>query len=140
MTDISEILQQLRKAESKVQHLEEVNRRILDALDFVASLGDLQLVSSPEQDATAILDTAQSNIGRIAPFRAKAFFTLGEDELEMTLTDSKPEEQRKFFQDEVDRLIDNGTFAWALNQNRPLVVAVEGTGDAVGRAGHELAP
>jgi signal transduction histidine kinase/CheY-like chemotaxis protein/HPt (histidine-containing phosphotransfer) domain-containing protein len=129
MTDFTEILQQLRKAEARIQHLEDVNRRVLDALDFVASLGDFQSHLSPEQDPSSILDATRLNLSRIAPFRVRAFLMMADDDLEMTLAACDPESERAGTQAEIDRLINEGTFAWALNQNRPLLIPAQATGE-----------
>jgi two-component system, sensor histidine kinase len=129
MTDFTEILQQLRKAEARIQHLEDVNRRVLDALDFVASLGDFQASLTPEQDPSSILQATRVNLSRIASFRVRSFLMLADDELEMTLAECDPESERADTQAEIDRLINEGTFAWALNQNRPLLVPAKKSGE-----------
>jgi signal transduction histidine kinase/HPt (histidine-containing phosphotransfer) domain-containing protein len=129
MTDFTELLQQLRRAEGRIEHLEDVNRRVLDALDFVASLGDFQASLTPEQDPSTILQATRTNLSRIASFRVRAFLMLADDDLDMTLAECDPESDRADMQAEVDRLINEGTFAWALNQNRPLLVPGKASGD-----------
>ena len=119
MTDFTEILQQLRKAEGRIQHLEDVNRRVLDALDFVASLGDFQAKLTPEQDPSVILEATRTNLSRIGTFRVRAFLMLGDDDLEMTLKECDPESERAVTQGEIDRLIDEGTFALGTQSESP---------------------
>jgi len=122
MEELSDIIEQLRQAEGRVRHLEGVNRRVLDALDFVASLGDFQTSINPDQDASTIMAATRSNVSRILTLEMTAFMTEPNDGGELVITDCTPAEQMVQLQREIDLQIDDGTFAWALNQNRALVV------------------
>ncbi|MCC6397547.1 MAG: response regulator [Bacteroidetes bacterium] len=122
MTELADIIEHLRQTESRVRHLEDVNHHVLDALDFVASLGDFQTSLNADQDAQAILAATRTNVHRILSFTATAFLTDEAEDGNLVLTDCDPTENRAILQTEIDRHIDEGTFAWALNQNRALVV------------------
>jgi two-component system, sensor histidine kinase len=122
MEELSDIIEQLRQAEGRVRHLEGVNRRVLDALDFVASLGDFQTSINPDQDASTIMAAARSNVSRILTLDVTAFMTEPHEGGELVITDCTPADQISRLQREIDLQIDDGTFAWALNQNRALVV------------------
>jgi len=122
MVDLSEIVEQLRQSEGRVRHLEDVNRRVMDALDFVASLGDFQTRINPDQDAATITAATRANVGRILTLDASAFMTELEEGGEFVITDCSPAECRDPLAHEIELQIDDGTFAWALNQNRALVV------------------
>lgn len=122
MKDLSELIEQLRQAEGRVRHLEGVNRRVLDALDFVASLGDFQTSINPGQDASAIMAATRSNVSRILTLEVTAFMTEPHSGGELVITDCSPDDHAAQLQREIDLQIDDGTFAWALNQNRALVV------------------
>ncbi len=122
MADLTDIIEQLRQAEGRVRHLEEMNRRVLDALDFVASLGDFQSSINPDQDTSAIMGATRANVGRIIALGTTAFMTDAGTDGELAIADCEPAEHRELLQREVERQIEDGTFAWALNQNRALVV------------------
>ena len=122
MEELSDIIKQLRQAEGRVRHLEGVNRRVLDALDFVASLGDFQTSINPDQDASTIMAATRSNVSRILSLEVTAFMTEPHDGGELVITDCTPADHMAQLQREIDLQIDDGTFAWALNQNRALVV------------------
>jgi hypothetical protein len=62
MTELADIIEHLRQTESRVRNLEDVNRRVLDALEFVASLGDFQTILNADQDASAILAATRTNV------------------------------------------------------------------------------
>ena len=122
MTEFSEIIEHLRQTEVRARHLEDVNRWVMDALEFVASLGDFQNTINHEQDPQTILAATRTNLNRLLSFRVVAFFTVNEIDNDFEITDCEPEAERGLLQQEVDFQIAEGTFAWALNQNRAVMV------------------
>lgn len=122
MAELNDIIEQLRQAEARVRHLEEANRRVLDALDFVATLGDFQTSINPDQDASTIIAATRSHVSRILSLESSAFMLEPDEGGELVIAECAPVEQLGIFQKEIDLQIDDGTFAWALNQNRALVV------------------
>jgi len=122
MPEPHEILEQLHQTEIRVRHLEELNRRVGDGLDFVASLGDFQTSINPGQDIPTILGATRASLNRLMPFHATAFLTESAQIGDLVISDCEPGAHRAQIQDEIDSQIENGTFAWALNQNRALVV------------------
>ena len=122
MTELTDIIEHLRQTESRVRHLEDVNRRVLDALDFVASLGDFQNSLNADQDTGSILAATRANLSRLLSFRATAFLLDEAGDGNLVVADCEPGEGRDKIQAEIDQQIEEGTFAWALNQNRSLVV------------------
>jgi two-component system, sensor histidine kinase len=122
MTELTDIIEHLRQTESRVRHLEDVNRRVLDALDFVASLGDFQTSLNADQDAGSILAATRANLSRLLSFRATAFLLDEASDGNLVIADCEPADGRDKVQTEIDQQIEEGTFAWALNQNRALVV------------------
>lgn len=122
MTELADIIEHLRQTESRVRHLEDVNRRVLDALEFVASLGDFQTSINADQDAASILGATRANLSRILSFRATAFLLDQEQDGNLVMVDCEPAVDGARLQNEIDQQIEEGTFAWALNQNRSLVV------------------
>ena len=107
----------------RIQYLEEVNRLTSDALVTAASLGDFQksIISLENQDD--ILEETRSRALRLIPFQISAFFLVDESTSEFYLHDNKPEEYNQYIQEEVDTLIDNGTFAWVIREKRPVIVS-----------------
>jgi two-component system, sensor histidine kinase len=126
MTDHSEIFDHLRDAELRAKHLEEMNRYVLGALEFVASLGEFQASLNVNQDPAEVYGATRSNLKRLLPFETMAFFMVSEGDLDLRMADWEPADMRNRIQDEVDRLIADGTFAWALNQNRAVPVPARG--------------
>jgi diguanylate cyclase len=115
--------QSILKLEERISHLEKVNRFAIEALDIAVSLTDLQPDINKPQEPAAILRDACSRIKRLIPFHAQAFFLIGEEDSEFHLAYSDPEHMKAFLQEEVDTLIDHGTFGWAVGENRPVIVS-----------------
>jgi signal transduction histidine kinase/CheY-like chemotaxis protein len=119
----SHLKQHAQILEQRNQYLEEVNRHTLDALEMAGALGDFQTSIRNLHDTSAILREARARIQRLIPFAVLAFYLVNEVDSEFVLSDCKPEGYRQFLEGEVDFLVDNGTFAWALREKRPIIVS-----------------
>ncbi len=108
--------------EARIQHLQEVNRWILDSLEMVTSLGDFHSSVNHEQDCAKILAAVRSHLSRLVPFLATAFLLVDDADLDFVLADCEPASDQQQIQKEVDLQIAGGTFAWALTQNRVVLV------------------
>ena len=131
MSEFLELVEHLRETETRVKRLEEVNRWVLDSLDFAASLGDFHSRINPEQDDAGILAAARSHLNRLFAFRAIAFFTVSESDFDFTMIDCEPQADSALLQQEVDLQVGEGTFAWALNQNRSVLVPARNYGNTL---------
>ena len=65
---------------------------------------------------------ARAALQQLMAFDALAVLSVDDDGLGFTLRDCDPPAMLEALQDEVTRLEDDGTFAWALYQNRPVLV------------------
>lgn len=115
----------IRYLEERVSYLEEVNRYTLDALEMAASLGDFQHSINRMEDIPAILEETRSRIKRLMQLKATAFFLVDEDTNDFFIADVHPANCRSHIQQEVDFLIENGSFAWALREKRPILVTLK---------------
>jgi signal transduction histidine kinase/DNA-binding NarL/FixJ family response regulator len=131
MSEFLELVEHLRETETRVKRLEEVNRWVLDSLDLAASLGDFQSRLNPEQDDAGILGAARAHLNRLFAFRAIAFLTVSESDFDFSMIDCEPQADRALLQQEVDLQIGEGTFAWALNQNRSVLVPARNYGNTL---------
>jgi len=112
-----------RYLEERIQYLEEINRFVLDALEMAASLGDFQTSINKLQEPSVILHETRSRIQRLIQFQALAFFLVDETDNDFFLASCEPEDCSSYVKNEVDFLIDNGTFAWTLREKRPVIVS-----------------
>jgi two-component system cell cycle sensor histidine kinase/response regulator CckA len=109
--------------EERIQYLEEVNRFTLDVLEMAASLGDFQPSINKLQEPSVILEETRSRVQRLIPFQTLAFYLIDDTDNSFALASCKPKRDKVFLQNEVDFLIDNGTFAWTLRERRSVIVS-----------------
>lgn len=122
------IIDHLAGLESRVRHLEEMNRRILDSLDMVASFGYFQNSLGQDEDIPGILKSTWTNLKRLMSFRSLGYWMVDDAALEFVLTVSEPATEEPELLREVEAQIAEGVFAWALHQNRTVMVPAANTG------------
>ncbi len=111
------------KQERRIHYLEKLARSNLFGLDLLASLGELHHDASLAGDPDKILALSLGHLKRLTRFDRMAFFRVDDDTSEFLLAQVDPADARERMRREVDEQIDNGNFAWAVRQNRPVVVA-----------------
>ena len=109
--------------EVRLNYLEEINRFTIDALEMATSLGDFHSSLDKLQDPDAILRETAPRVKRLIPFQAVAFYLVNEANSDITLVHCDPPSQMDSVKGEVEFLIDNGTFAWALRERRAVTVS-----------------
>ena len=112
-----------RYLEERIQYLEEINRFVLDALEMAASLGDFQTSINKLQEPSVILNETRIRIERLIQFQVIAFFLVDETDNDFSLFSCEPDKYNSYMKNEVDFLIDNGTFAWILREKRSVIVS-----------------
>lgn len=112
----------IKQLESRIQYLEELNLYTLDALEMAASLGDFQTSINKLTEPSMVLLETKSRIQRLIDSQAMAFFLVDEAENDFSLASCDPENYCPYLRNEVDFLIENGTFAWTLMERRPVIV------------------
>jgi signal transduction histidine kinase/CheY-like chemotaxis protein len=112
--------QQMETLEERVLYLEQVNRLTLDALDQAARLGDFQTSINQLDSPISILEKTHERIRSLIPFESVAFYLVNEEDAEFYLAECQPEGMDRFIKVEVETAIENGTFAWAIREQRPI--------------------
>jgi two-component system cell cycle sensor histidine kinase/response regulator CckA len=108
--------------EKRVEYLENVERFIVDGLEMAASLGDFQNSINKFSDVSTLLEETIIRIQGLIPFKSIAFYLVDDENNDFIMKYIDSETYRLYIQNEVDYFIDNGTFAWALRENRPIIV------------------
>jgi len=121
---------ELARLQERVRFLEETNQNYVRTLDVLTACSDFQSDIYRENDPTLVLRGMFGQLKRLIPFRALAIFAVDGTGF-FTLAVCEPDAEGGAVAAEVDAKIADGTFAWALNQNHPLVVPTEGGTDTV---------
>ena len=110
------------KDQVRIEFLERQARLNLFGLDILASLGELQHSAHLSRDPHQLLNVALNHVKRLVDFQVAAFYLVDEETSDFILKEVTPSTDKELIQAEVDREIENGTFAWALNRNRAVVI------------------
>lgn len=107
---------------ARLEHLEEVNRYTLEVLEMAASVGDFQRSINRLDEPSSILSETRLRLQRLIPFQSTAFFLVNEESSDFQLIECFPFNHGGWIQDEVEYLIEDGTFARVLRANKPVFV------------------
>ena len=110
------------KPENKTQYMAEMHSQLIDALHIIATPDDVLLQFDGEPDTTIILDAVWLRIRKIMSLSEMGFLLLDDDGLDFNLSYCQPENASDSIRQISDTAIKEGTFAWALNQNRAVVL------------------
>jgi signal transduction histidine kinase/DNA-binding NarL/FixJ family response regulator/HPt (histidine-containing phosphotransfer) domain-containing protein len=118
---------QIQALLERVDHIESAYVKLLDYISTLASSREFNKNVTAGKDPSNILDVGLSHIKRLLSFEEMAFWLVKED-ASFYMACCDPESKSKKLQDEVDQCIEDGTFAWALRQNHPVVVPSKRSG------------
>ena len=110
----------LQALTERVHFLEETNQHYVTLLDIVAACSDFPSGVAELQGREQIVQTAFAQMKRLIPFEALAIFMI-DDEADFKLSWWEPSESKELIENEVSAAIASGSFAWAINQNHPIV-------------------
>lgn len=102
-------------------------RHLLASLDLLANLEDVQHIGSGVPDALKILRSTVHRLEQLLPMSAYGFFLADDDELDFPLSLCEPSTCGGQLATLLDRFTQDGTFAWALSQNRAIVIRDQDT-------------
>lgn len=112
----------LEKLQSRMEYLERMNSWYFIALQRLASLGDLHKDFKLYRDPNFLFVTVRKFLKQLLEFKTLAFYLADDSNNQFILEDCYPESDRDMIEEETRYQIEKGNFAWALRQNRPLIV------------------
>ncbi|GFO65497.1 ATP-binding protein [Geomonas paludis] len=112
---------QIRKLQERVSFLEESNLNYLKTLDVLTACSDFQSDIYRLKESSFVIKAVFGQLRRLIPFATLSMFGIDEDS-SFHLTVCEPDKARAAVRKEVEARVQDGTFAWALNQNHPVVV------------------
>ncbi|MBW4056696.1 MAG: two-component sensor histidine kinase [Proteobacteria bacterium] len=121
MSDAVEPLQQeLERLQERNLYLEECNLRYVSVLDMLASSSDFQAELNRDRDRDSIIRATLQQIKRLMEFTYTGLY-INSDENDFALVACEPPTRKEELESEVDTKIMDGSFAWAINQNHPVL-------------------
>ncbi|ACH37834.1 sensor histidine kinase response regulator, Hpt domain-containing [Citrifermentans bemidjiense Bem] len=112
---------QVRKLQERVNFLEETNLNYLKTLDVLTACSDFQSDIYRQKEPSFVIKAVFGQLKRLIPFTALGMLGI-EADASFSLTVCDPEFSCGEVMNEVDARVQDGTFAWAVNQNHPVVV------------------
>ncbi|MEJ2156690.1 MAG: ATP-binding protein [Desulfobacteraceae bacterium] len=111
------------KLNDRIAYLEENRRYIQNALETVLSLGDFRTTDeNGAGDLGSLFDRAAGKIKRIIPFTSCTFYLVDEESFLFSPKFCDAPGQLTEIEEEVDFMIDQGFFAWAVRENRGVLI------------------
>ncbi len=95
---------------------------IVDALQFIAAPDNLLLQDDGEPDIHSILSVTLTRIKKFITTDQSGFFIVNDETLDFDLTYFHPEHADIELKQHTEHCIDDGTFSWAINQNRAVIL------------------
>ena len=115
----------LRLLQERVNFLEETNLNYLRTLDVLSACSTFQSDIYRQKDPSFVVRAMFEQLRRLIPFAALAIFSISED-ASFELSVCEPHSSKGLIQGEFQAKVMDGTFAWALNQNHPVIVPALG--------------
>jgi len=106
----------------RLQHLADERLRALEALEMAGCVGAFDCSLNKLSSHLPILEETAFKCHTLAPCAAMCFCLIDESDNDIVIDYCTPEDMRQAFAKEVDALIEDGDFAWALERNRPHVL------------------
>jgi PAS domain S-box-containing protein len=115
--------ERIRTLEEQVEYLNKEKRAILEAIELAANLGNFHTSLNKIDDPVVILHETQNRISNILNFKTVSFFIVSEEDSNFYRALTEPASEAGNIDREVNALIDDKTFAWALRRNKPVTVS-----------------
>ncbi len=112
-----------KKLLDRIDYLEENRRFIQNVLETALSLGDFQENINKGYGSEHVLQEADKRINRLIPFEANAHYVVDQVKSDFRLSVCNEGHLRAFIEDEVNKMIDKGYFAWAIREKRGVLIS-----------------
>ncbi|HPX60433.1 MAG TPA: HAMP domain-containing sensor histidine kinase [Deltaproteobacteria bacterium] len=120
-TGYDDMQRELSLLRERNHYLEDCNQRYFTLLDVLASSRDFQDELVNESGTRPIFRATFQQLRRLLPFSGMAFLVNDEDN-SFDLVECVPQSSHQDIELEVDERIFDGSFAWALNHNHPVIM------------------
>ena len=108
---------------ARIDYLEENRRFIQNVLEMAISLGDFQENINKGYGPENVLKEADKRISQLIPFEANALYLVDQERSDFYLSVCNQKAAEAFIRDEVEQMIDQGYFAWAIREKRGVTIS-----------------
>ena len=109
---------------ARIAYLEDNRRYTQNALEMVLSLEDFYTeIGGENYSLDTLLPEAKRRIDTIFPFEVTAFYMVDETDFSFRPAFLYPGDMSEEIQQEVDYMIDEGYFAWAIRERRGVIIS-----------------
>jgi signal transduction histidine kinase len=113
-----------KKLEERIAFLEKNRRFVQNALEMALSMGDFLEIINGEKDVEQILLATQKRINKIIPFETSVLYRINdENNSDFIPAVFDPEQFEGYVKKEIEFMIDEGSFAWALRERRGITIS-----------------
>ncbi len=117
---------------NKINRLGGINRNLNAALEEVANLCDFQMCANVDHDPCVnLLETAAERVGKLIKFKASSFYLVEEESADFVIAYTTCTIQSVLLSDEMDRLINERIFNWALKRKKSTIVKAKKNGETL---------
>lgn len=122
---------ELELMKDRINYFDEMNRQMFSIFEMLLSNDAMLTGISSDKNSPDLFTVTRLQLKRLMPFKSTAFLSVNEEDQSFMLADLEPLTAKALIEEEVDRKISDGAFAWALRQNSPVVVPAIGAGYSV---------
>ena len=108
----------ISRLQARIENLEENRRFIQNSLEMVLSLSDFHKHLGQQSDHHQLLQEALEKFEKIIPLQACAIYLVDDATSEFNLTLCEPQSRRDLILAQVEFMIEEGLFAWAVRERR----------------------
>jgi signal transduction histidine kinase len=108
---------------TRIEHLENHRRFIHNALEMALSLGDFQENINKGYGPEHILQEAEKRINHLIGLNASVLYLVDQNQSDFRLSQCSAPKLKDYVENEVEHMIDQGYFAWAIREKRGVFIS-----------------
>ncbi len=115
--------ERIRELEEKIDLLQKEKHAVLDAINLAANLSNFRISLNKIEQPMLVIQETNERIRRILDFKVTAFYLVSETDSDFQMVLADPTDAIPQLDKELNALIDDKSFAWALRRNKPVIVS-----------------
>lgn len=115
--------ERIHRLEEEVAYLRREKNVAVSALETAATLGHFHTSLSNVTSVLPLLEETAEKVRSLIRFKSVAILLVNEADSDFYLAYADPPESAAFFEKQAEALIQDATFSWALQRDKPLIVS-----------------